>query len=63
MARINVVCAVMPELEVPPGDTAFVLAFLARAFAGFTLVKEAQADAVARSFPGTNWQGKIGMDQ
>ena len=43
MARINVVCAVMPELEVPPADTAFVLAFLARAFAGLTLVKEAQA--------------------
>jgi ATP-dependent helicase HrpB len=43
MARINVVCAVMPELEVPPADTAFVLDFLARAFAGLTLVKEAQA--------------------
>jgi ATP-dependent helicase HrpB len=33
----------MPELEVPPADTAFVLAFLARAFAGLTLAKEAQA--------------------
>ena len=43
MARINVVCAVMPELEVPPADTAFVMDFLARAFAGLTLVKEAQA--------------------
>jgi ATP-dependent helicase HrpB len=43
MARINVVCAVMPELEVPPADSAFVLDFLARAFAGLTLVKEAQA--------------------
>ena len=43
MARINVVCAVMPELEVPPADAAFVLAFLARAFAGLTLAKEAQA--------------------
>ena len=43
MARINVVCAVMPELEVPPADTAFVLDFLARAFAGLTLAKEAQA--------------------
>ncbi len=43
MARINAVCAVMPELEVPPSDTAFVQAFLARAFAGLTLVKEAQA--------------------
>jgi ATP-dependent helicase HrpB len=43
MARINAVCAVMPELEVPPADMAFVLAFLARAFAGLTLAKEAQA--------------------
>jgi ATP-dependent helicase HrpB len=43
MARINLVCAVMPELEMPPADTAFVLAFLARAFAGLTLAKEAQA--------------------
>jgi ATP-dependent helicase HrpB len=43
MARINVVCAVMPELEVPPADKDFVQTFLARAFAGLTLVKEAQA--------------------
>jgi ATP-dependent helicase HrpB len=43
LARINLVCAVMPELEIPPADTAFVLDFLARAFAGLTLVKEAQA--------------------
>jgi ATP-dependent helicase HrpB len=43
MARINLICAVMPELELPPADTAFVQALLARAFAGLTLVKEAQA--------------------
>jgi ATP-dependent helicase HrpB len=43
MARINLISAVMPELEVPPADTAFVVDFLARAFAGLTLVKEAQA--------------------
>jgi ATP-dependent helicase HrpB len=43
MARINLICAVMPELELPPADTAFVSAFLARAFAGLTLVKEVQA--------------------
>lgn len=43
MARINVICAVMPELEVRPADSAFVLDFLARAFAGLTLAKEAQA--------------------
>ena len=43
MARINLICAVMPELELPPADTSFVQAFLARAFNGLTLVKEAQA--------------------
>jgi len=43
LARINLVCAAMPELETPPADTAFVQDFLARAFAGSTLVKEAQA--------------------
>jgi ATP-dependent helicase HrpB len=43
MARINLVCAVMPELEMPPADTPFLQAFLAHAFAGLTLVKEAQA--------------------
>lgn len=43
MARINLICAVMPELEMPPADAAFVENFLARAFSGLTLVKEAQA--------------------
>lgn len=43
MARINLICAVMPELEMPPAGAAFILDFLARAFAGLTLVKEAQA--------------------
>lgn len=43
MARINLICAVMPELEMPPADSVFVTNFLARAFSGLTLVKEAQA--------------------
>jgi ATP-dependent helicase HrpB len=43
VARINLVAAVMPELELPPADKPFVAAFLARAFAGLTLAKEAQA--------------------
>jgi ATP-dependent helicase HrpB len=43
MARVNLIAAVMPELEIPPADEAFMRNFLARAFAGLTLVKEAQA--------------------
>jgi ATP-dependent helicase HrpB len=43
IARINLVAAVMPELELPPADKPFVTALLARAFSGLTLAKEAQA--------------------
>jgi ATP-dependent helicase HrpB len=43
MARINLAAAVMPELELPPADKPLVTSFLARAFAGLTLAKEAQA--------------------
>jgi len=43
IARVNLVAAVMPELELPPADKPFITAFLARAFAGLTLAKEAQA--------------------
>jgi ATP-dependent helicase HrpB len=43
IARINLAAAVMPELELPPADKLFITAFLARAFAGLTLAKEAQA--------------------
>jgi ATP-dependent helicase HrpB len=43
LARINLIAAAMPELEVPPADAAFIEDFLARAFSGLTLVKEAQA--------------------
>jgi ATP-dependent helicase HrpB len=50
MARINVIAAAMPELEFPPADTAFILSFLTRAFAGLTLVKEAQATPLRDAF-------------
>jgi ATP-dependent helicase HrpB len=50
MARINLICAVMPELEFPPADPAFVQAFLSRAFAGLTLVKDAQATPLRDAF-------------
>ncbi|HEX3718789.1 MAG TPA: ATP-dependent helicase HrpB [Verrucomicrobiae bacterium] len=43
IARINLVSAVLPELELAPADRPYVTGFLARAFAGLTLVKEAQA--------------------
>jgi len=43
MARVNLVCAAMPELEFPPLDDRAVANCLARAFRGLTLVKEAQA--------------------
>jgi ATP-dependent helicase HrpB len=33
----------MPELDLPPPNDSFVAGFLARAFAGLTLAKEAQA--------------------
>lgn len=46
IARVNLVCAAMPELEFPPLDEAALIERLARAFAGMTLVKEAQATHV-----------------
>lgn len=50
IARINLVCAVMPELELPAADSTFVRDFLADAFAGLTLVKEAQATPLRDAF-------------
>ncbi|MBK7999823.1 MAG: ATP-dependent helicase HrpB [Verrucomicrobia bacterium] len=46
IARVNLVCAAMPELEFPPLDDAALIERLAHAFAGMTLVKEAQATHV-----------------
>ncbi len=43
VARVNLVCAVLPELEFPPFDEAATQTCLARAFTGLTLAKEAQA--------------------
>ncbi|MDB6018862.1 MAG: hrpB 2 [Pedosphaera sp.] len=50
IARVNLVCAVMPELEFPPFDPPAIAACLARAFAGLTLAKEAQATPVREFF-------------
>lgn len=43
MARVNLVCTALPELEFPPFDAPALQAALTRAFAGHTLLKEAQA--------------------
>ncbi|MDB6174391.1 MAG: Helicase-associated domain protein [Chthoniobacteraceae bacterium] len=42
IARVNLICAALPELEFPPFDAPALLAALTRAFAGQTLLKEAQ---------------------
>ncbi len=50
IARVNLICAVSPELEFPPFDEAGITSCLARAFAGLTLAKEAQATPVRGEF-------------
>jgi ATP-dependent helicase HrpB len=50
VARLNLVCAVAPELDLPVPNRQFIADFLARAFAGLTLVKEAQAVPLCDSF-------------
>jgi ATP-dependent helicase HrpB len=50
VARSNLVAAVMPELDVPGFDEPALVACLARAFAGLTLAKEAQAKPLRDAF-------------
>ena len=50
IARVNLVCAVMPELEFPPFDAAAIKTSLTSAFAGLTLAKEAQATPLRDAF-------------
>jgi len=50
IARVNLLNAVSPELEFPPFDEAAITGCLARAFAGLTLVKEAQGTHVRDEF-------------
>ena len=52
ISRVNLVVAVMPELEFPPLDEAAVSVCLARAFEGLTLAKEAQAAPLRETFLG-----------
>jgi ATP-dependent helicase HrpB len=50
ISRVNLVVAAMPELEFPPFDEAAITGCLARAFAGLTLAKEAQAAPLRDAF-------------
>jgi hypothetical protein len=50
ISRVNLVVAVMPELEFPPFNEAAITACLARAFEGLTLAKEAQATPLRDAF-------------
>ncbi len=50
IGRVNLVCAVMPELDFPPLDETAITNHLARAFSGMTLVKEAQAVHLREEF-------------
>lgn len=43
IARVNLVCASMPDLDFPPLDPPALQEVLTRAFAGLTLLKDAQA--------------------
>jgi len=50
LARVNLVCATMPELEFPPFDETGRMACLARGLSGLTCVKEAQAAHLTDAF-------------
>jgi ATP-dependent helicase HrpB len=50
VARVNLVCAAMPELDFPPLNEAAITACLARALRGVTTVKEAQATHLGDAF-------------
>ncbi|MCX6928341.1 MAG: helicase-related protein, partial [Verrucomicrobia bacterium] len=50
VSRVNLVVAAMPELEFPPFDEAAITGYLAKAFEGLTLAKEAQAAPLREVF-------------
>jgi ATP-dependent helicase HrpB len=50
IGRVNLVAAVMPDLELPPFDESAITQRLAIAFAGLTLAKEAQAAPLRDTF-------------
>src|SRR5208283_4399165 len=60
ISRVNLVVAAMPELEFPPFDEVAITACLARAFAGLTLAKEAQATPLRDAFRQTLAREQLG---
>lgn len=50
VARVNLVCVAMPDLDFPPLNEAGITAGLARALRGVTTVKEAQATHLGDAF-------------
>ena len=50
IARVNLVCAALPELEFPRFDSEAITLCFARAFHGLTLAKEAQATPLREVF-------------
>jgi ATP-dependent helicase HrpB len=50
VARVNLVCAELPDMDFPPLDKPGVVACLARAFHGVTTVKEAQGVSLQHAF-------------
>jgi ATP-dependent helicase HrpB len=50
VARVNLVAAAMPELEVPPFDEAAIGQCLTRAFRGLTLARDAQEARLREAF-------------
>ncbi len=60
IARVNLVCTAMPELEFPPFDASAIMDCLARSFDGLTLVKEAQATPLRDNFIAA--LGKVRME-
>jgi ATP-dependent helicase HrpB len=60
ISRVNLVVAAMPELEFPAFDEAAITGCLARAFAGLTLAKEAQAAPLRDAFLQTLAREQLG---
>jgi len=50
IARVNLVCAALPQLEFPPLNEKAITACLARALRGITTVREAQGTDLAEAF-------------
>ncbi|MGB0580000.1 MAG: ATP-dependent RNA helicase [Limisphaerales bacterium] len=59
IARVDLVHATMPELEIAPFDEPAIIACLARAFRGLSRVKEAQAAPLLRAFQRHLEKGQI----